>query len=148
MFSKVEGFLTRVIISNDSSIHSPRVLQQEMVFEGADLAQVDESVPGGDLVRLPVTAAPHVHGELIVIHGSPAILPLAPSAVYNSHGEEEHYPDPHSPGRKRVDLLSLHFRDFLLIRQSILSENGRVVHFIQWIYPLRPNPLLTSCSSM
>ena len=40
------------------------MFQQEVVFECADLAEVDESVPGRDLVRPPLTPVAHVHGEL------------------------------------------------------------------------------------
>ena len=41
------------------------MFQQKVVFECADLAEVDESVPGRDLVRPPLTpAAADVHGEL------------------------------------------------------------------------------------
>ena len=40
------------------------MLQEEVVLEGADLAQVDESVPGRDLVRPPVTPVANVNGEL------------------------------------------------------------------------------------
>ena len=40
------------------------MFQQEVVLEGADLAEVDESVPGRDLVRPPLAPAAHVHREL------------------------------------------------------------------------------------
>ncbi len=43
----------------------PRLLQQVVVLERADLADVDEAVPGRHLVRLP-RAALDVHRELVV----------------------------------------------------------------------------------